>query len=228
MNVGNSLLAQLPQHELESIAPLLMREWLPADMMLLSVEERLQHAYFPESAIASVVTCGDNDRTSYVGLYGYEGFGSVATLLGASVSGHREIVQSAGYAFRLRVSDLTDMMAVLPEFRRRLHCFAHVFLMQVGYTAFANGCTRIDQRLARWLLMYQDRMRASSLAITHQRLSEILGVRRSGVTEALHILEGVGLIRAHRGLIDILDRRRLAEMTAGSYGRPEEEYRRLL
>ena len=228
MNVGNSLLAQLPQHELETIAPLLTREWLSADMRLLNVEERLQHAYFPESAITSVVTCGENERASYVGLYGFEGFGSIGTLLGASVSGHREIVQSAGYAYRMRVSDVDNMMEALPQFRRRLHCFAHVFMMQVGYTAYANGCTRIDQRLARWLLMYQDRARAGSLAITHQRLSEILGVRRSGVTEALHILEGAGLIRAHRGLIEILDRHRLAETTGGSYGRPEEEYRRLL
>ena len=212
---------------MDIVAPLLTQIWLPADHRLLSVEERPEHVYFPESAIVSVITYGNNGRNCYIGLYGYEGFGSICAVLGVPTSPREEIVQSAGYAYRLRTTHLLELFANLPQLQRRLNHYIHIFTMQVSYTAFANGSTRVEQRLARWLLMYQDRARTSSLAITHQRLSEMLGVRRSGVTEAIHMLEGERLIRGQRGLIDILDRPRLALLTAGSYGAPEAEYLRL-
>jgi hypothetical protein len=228
MSIRNTLLFQLPAFELEEIEPMLTRVWLPADAQLLGVEHRADYAYFPESVIISVITHGDNHRHCYTGLYGFEGFGSLTTLLGVPTSPHDEVVQLGGYAYQIRATDLHDLVITLPEFRRRLNCYAHIFMMQISYTAFANGSTRVDQRLARWLLMYQDRLHASSIAITHQRLSDMLGVRRSGITEALHLLEGNGLVRAQRGLIDILDRPRLRLLTAGSYGRPEAEYQRLI
>jgi CRP-like cAMP-binding protein len=105
--------------------------------------------------------------------------------------------------------------------------YVHVFMMQLANTVLANSA-RIEQRLARWLLMYQDRIRGVSLAVTHQALSSMLGVRRAGITEAIHVLEGRKMIRSQRGLINILDRPRLEMMTAGSYGGPEAEYRRLI
>jgi CRP-like cAMP-binding protein len=227
-DVRNTLLSSLSPADLSQILPMFNRVWLEQESLLLAVEDPLDYAYFPESSIVSVITRGDNHRGCYVGLYGFEGFGGLGAALGVPTSPNSEVVQFGGFAYRISGVDLRQAMISLPEFGRLVRCFIHVFMMQVAYTAFSNGSTRVDQRLARWLLMYQDRIRASTLAITHQRLSNMLGVRRSGVTEAVHLLEGDRLIRAQRGLIDILDRRRLENLTDGCYGRPEAEYRRLI
>ncbi len=208
--------------------PFLTYLWLPPDARVLAVEERPDYVYFPESVIISVIACGDNERNCYVGLYGFEGFGSVAAALDVPTSQADEVVQHGGFAYQIRTSDLHSLLQKLPELRRKLQFYVHVFLMQVSYTAFANSNIRVEQRLARLLLMYQDRTRTSSLTITHQRLAEILSVRRSGITESIHLLEGEKLIHAQRGLIDILDRPRLAALTAGSYGAPEAEHLRLI
>ena len=228
MALRNALLSQLPTNEVEAVTPLLTQIWLPADTRLIAIEQRPEHVYFPGSAVISVITRGDNGRNCCVGLYGYEGFGSTCALFGIPMSPAEEIVQSAGWSYCLSTNDLQGQFAILPGLRRRLHWYVHVFMMQISYTAFALASTRIEQRLARWLLMYQDRTSTSSLAITHQRLSDMLGVRRAGVTEAIHVLEGERLLRGHRGLIDILDRPRLIALTAGAYGAPEAEYVRML
>ena len=226
-SLRNTLLSRLPEQELEQIFPLLDRIWLAADTELLCVENRPDYAYFPESSLVGVIASADDERLCYVGYYGFEGFGSLATVLGVPNSGHYEIVQVAGYAYQIKATDLRLATASLVQLRRVLNCYIHVFMMQVAGTALSNG-TRVEQRLARLLLMFQDRMRASTLAITHQRLSDILGVRRSGITEAVHLLESDRLVRGQRGFIDILDRPRLGLLTAGCYGRPEAEYRRLI
>jgi hypothetical protein len=228
MAFRNTLLSHLPQRELAEIAPFLSRVWLPADTRLQAVEQRLDLTYFPESVIVSVIVGGGNGRSCCIGLYGFEGFGCTGAIFGIPTSPADEIVQYAGYAHQIRTTELRARLAELPDLRHRLERYVHIFLMQVSYTAFANGNTRLDQRLARLLLMYQDRALTGSLAITHQRLAEILGARRAGVTEALHLLEGARLIRAHRGLIDIIDRENLASLTAGSYGASEAEYLRLI
>lgn len=228
MDIGNTILAQLPGQERDVILPLLSREWLQADSQLLAAEERPDYVYFPESSIVSVALHGEDDRVCYLGLYGYEGFGAICTLLGAPTSPHAETVQCAGYAYRIAAADLRKVALTCSRLRHVLFCYVHVFMMQIAATALSNTATRLEQRLARWLLMYQDRSRENALVITHQRLSDMLGVRRSGVTEAIHLLEGHGMIKAQRGLVMILDRSRLETLTGGCYGRPEAEYRRLI
>ena len=227
LKMRNNLLAHLPEQEFRELFPLLTRVWLPADTQLLSVEEQPDYAYFPENSIVAVITCDDHDRNCYVGFYGFEGFGSLATVLGIPTSANHEIVQFGGFAYQIRTNELRRLFNSLRGLRRLLLCYVHVFMMQLAGTVL-SGSTRVEQRLARLLLMYQDRIRTSSIAITHQRLSEMLGVRRSGITEAVHVLEGEKLIRAHRGVLDILDRSRLVLLTAGCYGKPEAEYRRLI
>jgi CRP-like cAMP-binding protein len=227
-NIRNMLLASLAPYEFGQILPMLARVWLAADDKLLCVDETPDFIYFPESSIVSVMTCTEIGRDCFIGLYGYEGCGGLAALLDASANANTEVVQLAGYANRMTVANLRDALAAFPSFRSMLLRYVHIFMMQIAYTAFSNGNTRVEQRLARWLLMYQDRLRGSTLAITHQRLSDILGVRRSGVTDAVHLLEGRKFIRAQRGLIDIVDRPSLEALTAGCYGKPEAEYRRLI
>jgi CRP-like cAMP-binding protein len=105
--------------------------------------------------------------------------------------------------------------------------YAYAFSVQTTCTALANGRSKIEERLARWILMARDRIDIDELALTHEFLSLMLGVRRSGVTVALHLLVRAGLIQAHRGIITILDRQGLEDISNGSYGVPEAEYQRL-
>ena len=104
--------------------------------------------------------------------------------------------------------------------------YSHVFLIQGSQTALANGRGRLDERLARWLLMWHDRIQANDLVITHEFLALLLGVRRPGVTVALHALEGNGLIRCSRNQVQIVDRKGLNRAANGFYGVPEAEYDR--
>lgn len=227
MNAKNTLLSRLPEGEYAEILPKFDRMWLAADKRLLDVEERADYVYFPETCIVAVIARGEARRNCYIGYYGFEGCGSLAPVLGIQPSGHIEIVQFAGFAHRIPVAELHDLLGSMLELRRVLMSYVHIFMMQISCTMLSHG-TRVEQRLARLLLMYQDRARANRLAVTHQRLSAMLGVRRSGITEAVHLLESDRLIRAERGMIEILDRARLEALTGGCYGRAEEEYRRLI
>jgi CRP-like cAMP-binding protein len=225
--MGNRLLSALSDNAIEKISPHLSRVWLEPGSTLSCTEELPVYAHFPESGIVAVSTPGTEGRLCCVGLYGFEGCGSLAAILGAPTSPAYEVVQMSGYAIRIPTEVLLQAFATLPEVRSLMLRYVHVFMMQLANTVLANTA-RIEQRLARWLLMYQDRIRGVSLAVTHQALSSMLGVRRAGITEAIHVLEGRKMIRSQRGLINILDRPRLEMMTAGSYGGPEAEYRRLI
>jgi len=101
-------------------------------------------------------------------------------------------------------------------------------LTQLSQTALANGRYNLQERLARWLLMCNDRLHTDDMALTHEFLSLMLGVRRSGVTEAIHLLEGIHVIKATRGQVRIVNRARLLEIAGGCYGLPEAEYDRLI
>jgi CRP-like cAMP-binding protein len=224
----NSLLSGLSDPAFERLESKLTQVWLTAETRLATPGKRPEFVYFPESGGISVLTCGQDGRSVHIGFYGYEGVGSVAIVLGASHSSFLEVVQFGGNAQRIATRDLEEIMSSCPGLRSLLLSYAHVLMTQIGDTALANGSLRIDQRLARWLLMIQDRLRTSTLAVTHQRLSELLSVRRSGVTDAIHILEENNLIRARRGMIDILDKRNLRTLAAGCYGKAEAAYERLI
>jgi len=222
------LLSGLKERTHEEIAVHLSEAWLTPDEPISSFDQQVDHVYFPKSGLVAVAMNGDGGRLSFVGLYGSEGAGPTAALFGAPTALSLDIVQFAGIAQCMPIRDFRQAMSDLPDFRERMLHYAHVFMMQISFTAFANGSARVEQRVARWLLMLQDRMGVSTLAITHQRLADLVGVRRSGVTDALHDLEGRHMIRARRGVIDIVDRDQLKKTTRGSYGVPEAEYRRLL
>ena len=136
-------------------------------------------------------------------------------------------MQAGGTALRIASSDLTELIDTNRAIRELLLRYAHVFMIQIAATALADGRYDIEQRLARWLLMCQDRL-GDELPLTHDFLSVMLGVRRPSVTDALHKLEGNRAIRAERALITVRDRAALEEKAGDSYGIPEAEYRRLI
>jgi CRP-like cAMP-binding protein len=119
-------------------------------------------------------------------------------------------------------------MNTSPSLRASLLKMCTAFMIQTTHTAVANACAKLDQRLARWILMADDRVDGSSLPLTHEFLSLMLGVRRAGVTEALHVLESKGLISSSRGAILVRNRKGIERSAGGTYGVPEKELRRLM
>ncbi len=226
ISMVNSLLALLPSRINAELRPLMTRVWLEADTQLFGIEDRPDFVYFPDSGIVAVIAGETEGRHCFVGFYGCEGFGSVVAVMGIPTTPNYEVVQFSGFAHQIRTDDLQLILDSHGEFRRILMSYVHIFMLQISCTALAMQ-TRVEQRLARLLLMYQDRLHSPSLPVTHQRLSDTLCVRRSGITEAIHLLEANHLVRAERGHIFILDRAGLIDLTAGSYGPPEAEYHRL-
>jgi CRP-like cAMP-binding protein len=135
-------------------------------------------------------------------------------------------VQSPGTALRISTADLRRVMKASPALTALLLHYVRVFLVQTSQTALANGRGRIDERLARWLLMWDDRVLGADATITHDFLAVLLGVQRPGVTVALHVLEGKRLIRSTRSHVEVLDRAGLQCAANGYYGVSEAEYER--
>ena len=131
-------------------------------------------------------------------------------------------------AFRLPISCFREWIDLDRAFRQDLLAFAQVTTVQITCTSLAGAIDRIPQRLARWLLMYHDRSDSNDLALSHGTLSKMLGVRRSSVTDAIHVLEGMKMIQAERGLLQIRDRLALTRFTGDAYGMPETAYAHLI
>lgn len=222
----NQLLLSLSAGQLASLGPL--------ESVELELRQPLEYAnlpvefvYFLESGLASVVVRPPDNRRVEVGIVGREGTSGLSIIYGDHRSPFETFVQIAGHALRAEAGRVRDAIAADPELHATLLRFARAFSIQVATTAFANGRAKLEERLARWLLMVGDRV-GRKLDITHEFLAIMLAVRRSGVTLAVQILEGKGLIRARRGTITIEDREGLIEAANGSYGLAEQEYKRLL
>ena len=152
-----------------------------------------------------------------VGLAGKEGFVGVPLLAGFSTSPSRVVMQVDGNAFRISPVDLQDVLEVCPNLNRNLQRFGQVLGMQATQVAACNRLHEVDQRLARWLLMSQDRLSGDVVPLTQETLSNMLGTRRASVTEAAGILQRAGLITYHRGDVKIDDRRGLEAASCECY-----------
>ena len=138
------------------------------------------------------------------------------------------MIQLPGAGHRIAAAPFRAALDASAGLRTLLQRFAQALAVQTAFTALSNAVHPMEERLARWLLMCDDRTDAGELAITHEFMSTMLAVRRPSVTTALHGLEGNGLIHAERGLVTIRNRAALEDFAADAYGRPEREYERLL
>jgi CRP-like cAMP-binding protein len=188
----------------------------------------IPYAYFVVTGLISIVGTTEPNHRIEVGMIGPEGMSGTALVLGAASSACEAIVQSAGTALRIPADQLRKSIVARPEVASLFLRYAQVLMTQQAHTALANGRGKLSERLARWILMWQDRLGGRDIAVTHDFLSLLLGVRRAGVTEALHVLEGQGLIRASRVRLAVLDRKGLKRAAGGFYGIPEAEYVRLI
>jgi CRP-like cAMP-binding protein len=223
---GNRLLAGLPEADLALLAPSLEQVDLPARKMLEARGRRIDFAYFPTSGLASIVATGGSSHAIEIGIVGNDGMTGLAVLLAADRSPHETFIQSPGAGWRIPAADLRAAVTESASLRNNLLRFTHTLMVQMGYTALANGRYKLEERLARWLLMAQDRAVDDRVILTHEFLALMVGTRRPGVTAAIGELEKAGFISAQRGQVTILDRHSLEEAANGSYGAAEAEYGR--
>ncbi|HUQ35026.1 MAG TPA: Crp/Fnr family transcriptional regulator [Aestuariivirga sp.] len=226
--IENTLLAALTKPDSELLKSKL--EWTDLNIgdLLYEAHKSVDYAYFPTSGICSVIAQNAEGVKIETGLIGREGFVGIPIVLFAESAPSQVIVQASGRALRISRGKLLKAIQESPSLLKVLLRFAHTFSVQIAQTALANGRNKIYERLARWLLMCQDRVDSHEFPMTHKFLANMLAVRRAGITDALSFLEGKKCIRAMRGHILITDRKGLEEMAGATYGVPEREYQRLL
>ena len=225
--VRNRLLSALAPDDYALIEPNLERVGLEPLVVLIEANRPIQHVVFPESGIVSTIANTDEGKIE-VGLIGREGMVGVPVILGVDQVPHLSMVQGAGEGLRISTPDLRAAIEARPSIFRPFGLFVHSLIVQMGQTAYANVTFNIEARLARWILMTQDRTGGDEFLLTHEFLSTMLGVRRPGVTTATHALEGMGSIRNRRGRIEVLDREKLLELAGDAYQVAEDEYERVL
>ena len=227
-SVRNQLLTALSAADYALLQPHLELTDLPHSAVLVEPNVACRYVYFIESGLASQIAREDGKRKLEVGIYGRDGVGPTALVLGVDRCPHTHVMQVAGAGYRLASERLAGAMAERPSLRALLLRFVHVFMIQMAHTALSNNNSLIEQRLARWLAMTHDRVDGDDLRLTHEFLGIMIGVRRASVTDAIQILEDKGIVRARRGAVEVLDRAKLAAAAAGGYGVPEAEYRRVI
>ena len=224
----NHLLASLPDEEWLRWQPQLELCEMPLGKVIYESGATLQYVYFPTTAIVSLLYVLENGSSAEIAVVGQEGVVGIAIFMGGGSTPNRAVVQSAGMGYRLRAD------AIKVEFERSgpvMHLmlrFTQALITQMSQTAVCNRHHSVDQQLCRWLLLSLDRLSGNELVMTHQLISDMLGVRREGVTEAARKLQESGLIRYARGRISVKDRSGLEQRVCECYSVVKKEYDRLL
>ncbi|WP_064709951.1 helix-turn-helix domain-containing protein [Rhizobium bangladeshense] len=224
----NLILSALSPRENDLVRPLLNPVHLVQGEILEQQFGEITTVFFIESGTVSVVASSPNGSQVEVGLIGREGLTGTGLLEGDWRTPYNMVVLTEGSAQRIDTDSFLRLVQRAPQLRSLSSSFSRTLAIQIGYTALANSRYSIEQRLARLLLMLNDRSEDKMLLLTHEHMSSMLGVRRSGVTGALPVLEGEKLIRSVRGKVIIIDREGLILKANGSYGIPEAEYERLM
>jgi CRP-like cAMP-binding protein len=224
----NQLLAALPKAELERWQPHLEYVAMRLGEVLYESGDTLAHAYFPTTAIVSLLYQSQNGASAEIAVVGHEGILGVSLFMGGGSTPSRAVVQSAGHGFRLRAQLMKDEFDRAGPVLHLLLRYTQALITQMSQTAVCNRHHSLDQQLCRWLLLSLDRLRGYQLDMTQELIGNMLGVRRSGVTESALKLQRAGLIRYARGRITVLDRGGLEKRSCECYGVVKKEYDRLL
>jgi CRP-like cAMP-binding protein len=226
--VQNRLLRVLDGSMFKILQPGMENVDLPVRTVLVEPDQPTASIWFLESGLASIVATTYDDESIEVGHIGFEGLCGTHRILRLETTPNRTFMQIDGSAISVPVALVHQIIDTHPPSRDLFLHYIHTCELQLAHSALANGRYNMAERLSRWLLMCHDRIRNDEMPLTHEFLSLMLGVRRSGVTDHLHILEGMHAIKATRGRIHVRDRAKLEEIAGGSYGAPEREYDRLI
>ncbi len=224
----NHLLAALPPDEWARWEPQL--EWIdmPLGRVLYESGSRQSHVYFPTTAIVSLLYVMESGASAEIAVVGNEGVVGISLFMGGETTPSRAVVQSAGEGYRLKGQAIKDEFGRSGPVIHLLLRYTQALITQMSQTAVCNRHHSLDQQLCRWLLLSIDRLRGNELVMTQELISNMLGVRREGVTEAALRLQKAGMIRYARGHITVLDREGLEKRTCECYEVVKREYARLL
>jgi len=212
----NQLLALLPDELYERLEPELELMELPAGTTLYGPGDVRTYAYFPTTCIVSILYDTENGKSSQIAMTGNDGFVGVVIAMGAESNMMHTAVQTSGLAYRVKASVIKKYMQE-DAFQHAILLYTQLLITQMGLTAVCNRHHSIDQQFCRWLLLSLDRLNHTQMDITHEQISNILGVRREGITQAARRLQSANAIHYSRGHIKILDREALEDGVCECY-----------
>jgi CRP-like cAMP-binding protein len=224
----NHVLGALPMAERERLFPHLKLVTLPLGAVLYEAGDTLRHIYFPTDSIVSLLYVLENGSSAEICVVGNDGVIGVSLFMGGETTTSRAIVQSGGSAYRLAGRRLKQEFERQGETMHILLRYTQALITQMAQTAVCNRHHTVDQQLARWLLLSLDRLPDNKLLMTQELIANMLGVRREGVTDAAGKLQKLGVITYSRGLITVLDRHHLEQLSCECYGVVKKETDRLL
>ena len=212
----NRLLAALPRAEYERLTLHLEDVSLTLSKLLFRPEDKLTYAYFPTTSIVSLLTDLSDGSGMEVGLVGREGLVGVSVILGGSET-KVATVQAEGRAQRIKARALREEFQRGGALQDGLLRYTHALMTQISQSVVCNVRHPLPGRLARWLLMYHDRLGRDEFSLTHEFMASMLGVRRSGVSEVASELQKMEFIRYQRGHVTIIDRKGLEDFACECY-----------
>lgn len=225
----NHLLRALPDEVWNRISPHLQLSELALGSCLIDeAGGPLTHVYFPTNSIVALLCVMENGASAHAAMVGVEGMVGLSPFMGFETSGCHAVVQSAGYAFKLPAGVLMREFEQTPVVTRLLLRYTQSLITQMMQTAGCNRLHSIEQQLCRCLLSSLDRLPGNDLAITHELISKMIGVRREGITEAAGKLQRLGMISCSRGHLTVLDRPALEGLACECYSVIKRELERLL
>lgn len=220
----NQLLDSLDGDLSSTVAVNLRRVELRRGDLLVDSGKPAPHVYFPCAGCMISLVVGDkNGMIVEAAVTGDEGIVGISALLGNGYSPHQAVTQIPGQALKIPAEVLSRELVRRPQLQQKLLRYANFLLAQSSQTALCNRLHPLEARLARWLLMCQDRVYSPTLQLTHETLSQMLGARRATVTLSASVLQDAGLIRYIHGKITILDRRGLQKASCGCYAALSKE-----
>ncbi len=224
----NKLLAALPDAEWERLRPHLEPIEMPAGRIVREPGSAVSYAYFPTTAIISLLYSTVDGVSTEIAAVGNEGFMGLALLLGGETTPRTALVQMTGRVYRIKGEILKEEFDRGGSIQRLLFRYIQALLTLIGQTAVCNRRHTIDQQLCRWLLLNLDRLETPQLTMTHELLANLMGVRREGITESARKLQIAGFITYSRGLITVVDRAGIEAYCCECYGVVRREYDRLV
>ncbi|MGF1934252.1 MAG: Crp/Fnr family transcriptional regulator [Nostoc sp. ChiQUE02] len=225
---ANKLLASLPANDYERLVPHLKLVPLPLRKVLYEPGEAIAQVYFPNKAVVSIITTMKDGSTVEAGLVSNEGMVGISVILGDNITTTTALVQIPDSAMQMDADILRNEFNRGTALQSVLLRYVQGMYTQIAQGSACNRLHKLERRLARWLLTVSDRLESEEFPLTQEFISQMLGVRRAGVTEAANILSEAGIITYHRGQINILNREALEKTSCECYQIIEDEYVRLL
>ena len=224
--IENEILLSLSAKERDLIFPQLTFMELRTHAVLHEAGEPIKFGYFLNTGLASVLTVMTEGKSVEVGLTGKEGFVGLPLIVGFTTSPTRTVIQISATGFRINAKNLAALMRQAPGLEKRLQRYVQILGMQGTQVAACNRLHEVDERLARWLLMCQDRIGSNFVPLTQEFLAHMLGTRRASVTVAAGMLQKAGLITYQRGHVNVVDRPRLETASCECYEMMQEQIKK--